>query len=502
MILGMTSATSQDASLRLVSVERLSRVTDGSTGIERQDEGNERYAQAYGHKIVAHAPDTDVSGNVPMWERPKAGPFVNDTALQLSYDAFIFSNLDRLGRNARHISAMRDWAEDHGKKLIITNPPLSWPPAENDLASPIIWDVLSRLAEYELKAITRRNRETQAWLKANGFLVGKSSYGYKIVPKGDSKTLEPDENLVEYVESIFRLRIEGKTLLEIAQWLDSQGALTQADLTALAKGKVPEDRKWNRHTVQQIIENPIYKGTRVDGKGNVVLTVTPIVDAATWRKAQMVNDDIRKAQNGRKSDDKALLAGSIKCGVCGRNMSRIYSDGKRLPDGTRERVPYYYCHGSDNDNKRCGLTVNLADADAYIAAQVAGFGNEPHMVPVLKPSGVYLDEIEAVTREINSLDQDDDDYDTKHAALRAERKRFVELQKKADEDQHIGFEFSGKTVGQEWARRDPDGKRAFLLEKGCELSVVRVPVEGQRNGRVEYSIGWRNWWNGNQPKNA
>ena len=55
----------QDRSLRLVSVERLSERGKNSTGEERQGEGNERYAEEYGHTIVDHAPDMDVSGNVP-----------------------------------------------------------------------------------------------------------------------------------------------------------------------------------------------------------------------------------------------------------------------------------------------------------------------------------------------------------------------------------------------------------------------------------------------------
>lgn len=51
--------------LTLVSVERLSERGKNSTGEQRQGEGNAIYAEAYGHTIVDHAPDMDVSGNVP-----------------------------------------------------------------------------------------------------------------------------------------------------------------------------------------------------------------------------------------------------------------------------------------------------------------------------------------------------------------------------------------------------------------------------------------------------
>jgi DNA invertase Pin-like site-specific DNA recombinase len=443
-----------------------------------------------------------VSGNVPMWDRPEAGPWINDAAKRTQYDGFVFAALDRLGRNARHIAAMRDWAEDHGKKLIITSPPLQWPPADNDLASPIIWDVLSRLAEYELKAITKRNRETQAYLKANGFLVGRYPYGYMIVPKGDNKTLDLDPMTSPNVDKIFNLRCEGKTYQQIADYLNAQGVLTVYDLYAAAKGKAPKGSKWDRGTVRQIIMNPIYKGSRMSGRrngsgGSVVLRVPQIVDAATWRKAQLVSETASLAQKGRRTSDKALLAGVIKCGVCGRNMSRI-----RDSHGEQR----YYCHGPKS-GPRCRVSVSLADAEAYIAAQVAGFGDEPHMVSVLTPGDVNTDEIDATELQLRSLDLDDPDYDEKHAALRAERQRLIKLDAEAETPSvewvpSRKADGTLKTVGEEWAERDQDGKREWLLDRGGELQVIRdrgVDSDGKRTNIVLYSINWRNWWK-NQPQ--
>jgi len=50
-------------------------------------------------------------------------------------------------------------------------------------AVPIMWDLLARLAEYELKAITKRIKETREWLQANNFLVGSYPYGYITTPR-------------------------------------------------------------------------------------------------------------------------------------------------------------------------------------------------------------------------------------------------------------------------------------------------------------------------------
>jgi site-specific DNA recombinase len=477
-----------DTPLRLVSVERLSERGRNSTGEERQGEGNERYAQAHGHTIVDHAPDMDVSGNVPMWERPKAGPWINDPIKRMQHDGFIFSALDRLGRNARHISAMRDWAEDHGKVLIVRSPHLIWPPEEDDLASPIMWDLLARLAEYELKAITKRIKETQDWLQANNFLVGSYPYGYTTSPVKSSKTLVPDEAQAKIVEQIFDMRLAGKSLADIAEHLIAEGEYTPADLTAIGKGRdVSKPSQWAKSTVNRILRNPIYKGTRVYGSKRSVLRVEPIIDSDVWRKVQVLLTE-KSGNSGRpRTGPKPLLLGVITCGACEGRMYRVFCG--------KDRIPYYRCHGLNEHVKGCGVMVRVADADAYVADQVAGWFDEPYLTPVITPRQVHADEIEAVERELRALDFDDLDFDAKQADLRTERRRLINLDKEAPAE-YVDYIPTGKTKGEEWAERDQEGKRKFLLENGCEIHVLVSKTRGA-NGRERnlplFSIGWRNW---------
>lgn len=489
----------QIRSLRLVSVERLSERGKNSTGEERQDEGNERHAQAGGHTIVDHAPDMDVSGNVPMWERPKAGPWMNDATKRRQYDGFIFSALDRLGRNARHISAMRDWAEDHGKVLIIVSPPLQWPPAEGDLASPIIWDVLARLAEYELKAITKRIKETREWLHANNFLVGSYPYGYTTTPVKNSKILIPEPAQAKIVGQVFDMRLVGKSLAIIAEHLTAEGEYTPADLTNMAKGRqVDSPSAWPKSTVNRILRNPIYKGTRVYGTKQSVLRVEPIVDAGVWRRVQELLTSESDNGGRPRQNPKALLLGIIKCGECGGKMYRVFCG--------KDRIPYYRCHGLNEHIKGCGVMVRIADADEYAVKEVASWFPKPHMID--DPSytvELHVEEIRDLDTQIQSLDQDDEEYDQKHAALRTERKRLVKLDQETEEEaQQKDPERipSGKTEGEEWAGRDQAGKRDFLLEHGCEIQVLVSKARGA-NGRERnqphFSIGWRNYW-ADQPK--
>jgi len=54
--------------MRLILAARLSRLSDGQTGIETQDEDAREWAEANGHIIIAVAADTK-TGTAAMWER-------------------------------------------------------------------------------------------------------------------------------------------------------------------------------------------------------------------------------------------------------------------------------------------------------------------------------------------------------------------------------------------------------------------------------------------------
>src|SRR6266516_3011919 len=121
--------------MKLLHAARLSRLGDASTGLDKQDDVSRRYAIIGDHETTGTAADADVSGGVSPWKRPDLGPWLTDPAKIASYDGIIASALDRLGRSARDLAQLRDWAEDNGKQLIVISPPLQWPPADDDMAS-------------------------------------------------------------------------------------------------------------------------------------------------------------------------------------------------------------------------------------------------------------------------------------------------------------------------------------------------------------------------------
>ncbi len=461
---------------RLLQATRLSRVNDGSTGEDKQDVAARKYAESNDDAIVAVAPDLDVSGSVSPFKRPRLGPWLTDPALRGQYDTVLASDLDRLGRNARDLHELRNWAEDHGKRLQIISPPLTWPPAEDDLSSGIIWDVLGRLAEYELRQIRKRSVATQVWLKENGYLVGRPPFGFRVVPvpgsgvKDDHKTLEPDPALTAYVVGMVERALRGDSLTSICEWLDSEGV------------EPPQGGIWSPKSVSQIIRNPALIGRRTDAQGRTVLRFDGIIDMATWKavKAKLDNNPRRR---GAVSSDPAMLTGVILCGICGKPsaspptgvMHRRKSVNKRK-DGSRTVNEYYRCDGTPREPSTCKNMVPLAMVDAWVDEWFTG--NTPDADREISelitiPGHGHDDELAQNAADIADLDIDADDYDSRLVALRTERKRLQALPGEPDRTEEVP---TGVKVRDHWLTLTAPERRDFLIKGGVLVLATRELV--------------------------
>src|SRR5260221_11083282 len=150
--------------MRLLQAARLSRMTDSTTSIDKQDQDATRYAGAYDHEVIATAADTDVSGDVSPWDRPELGPWLSEPEKISQYDGIVAAHVDRLSRSTIDFMKLIKWAEDHNKTLITIQPQV-------DFSTPtghLIGYIISWLAEQELAAIKRRAQGAFTWVRDNG----------------------------------------------------------------------------------------------------------------------------------------------------------------------------------------------------------------------------------------------------------------------------------------------------------------------------------------------
>lgn len=240
-------------------------------------------------------------------KRPGLGPYLTDPNLMATYDGIIASALDRLGRNARHLIELKDWAAANRKTLILISPSLKWPIEDaNDFGGRMVWTILGELAEYELQAITKRNRETQKWLMENGFLHGKPPFGFNVVDKGNHKTLEPDTALKPVIREMAERYLAGASFTDLAEWLDSIGV------------KPPSSKRWAQNSLRRYMSNPVLIGRRKDASGRTILKFDPILDDDTFRRVQVALGEraTRKAAPMTSPCCQALSAAPGAAGPC------------------------------------------------------------------------------------------------------------------------------------------------------------------------------------------
>src|SRR5260370_28645981 len=141
-----------EADIRLLQVARLSRLNDDSSSLDKQDQQCQRWADAYGHGIIATAADSNISGKTDPFARPELGPWLNEPGLIDSYDGIVAAKLDRFARSVRYWAHLLDWARERGKVVVCVEP-------YSDFSTPtgeLVAMGMSWLPEQELAPITPR----------------------------------------------------------------------------------------------------------------------------------------------------------------------------------------------------------------------------------------------------------------------------------------------------------------------------------------------------------
>lgn len=139
----------------------------------------------------------------------------------------------------------------------------------------------------------------------------------------------------------------------------------------------------------------------------------------------------------------------------------------------------YRCAGiGPNDTsalrKGCGNTIKADLLDSEVTEDFLS-EDDLEVTEIFVPGTDYTEDIARAELGIRDLDLDADDYDEKHAALRAELKRLKALPVQAPS---ITVRATGRTEGEAYAAMDPEERRAHL--RLWKLTVHPKGAEGRR----------------------
>lgn len=191
--------------------------------------------------------------------------------------------------------------------------------------------------------------------KHGEFTGAFASYGYMKDARNNNKLLV-DIEAAEVVRRIFNMYLDGYGKIRIAKILNEEGILCpseykrQLGLNYKNCHKLEKTKYWTYSTIHKMLKNEMYIGNMVQnrhyrymhGKAQklpesewiiVENTHEPIIKQEIWDSVQEQLKTTTKNLDLKTKADVNIFAGKIKCGDCGRSMSktsRKSKNGKKI----------------------------------------------------------------------------------------------------------------------------------------------------------------------------
>lgn len=274
----------------------------------------------------------------------------------------VVKDLSRFGRN--YVAAgfyLEQWFPEHGVRFIAVNDLTDSSSGGYDMLLP----VKNVFNEHYARDISRKVRSSFIAKQRRGEFVGAfASYGYRKDPENHNK-LVIDPIAADVVKRIFSMFESGNGKIKIAKTLNAEGIPCPSEYKKLNGERYTNGQKlkgttyWTYSTIHRILHNQMYAGNMEQGRTprqsmhgkakkadpsqwiTVEGTHEAIISKEQWERVQSLLQ--RDTKNLNFNENISPFAGFLRCGDCGRAMSKTAHPGG-----------VYYCCGS---YKRYGPTV-------------------------------------------------------------------------------------------------------------------------------------------------
>lgn len=314
------------------------------------------YCKAHNLAIACEYVEPGASGTDDR--RPVFQQMIADASQDpVPYEAIIVHSRSRFFRDLFEFLGYERRLKRSGVRVISITQQTSDDPA-GEMASKIF----SLFDEYQSKENGKHTLRAMQENARQGFFNGsRPHFGFQAVEadargnKGQrKKRIAVDVAEAEIVRRIFKLYLRG----DKGAPLGCKGIAYHLN----ERGVTMRGQRWSRSRVHEVLANPAYAGdyyfNRIEGKTRklklqsewVKLAVEPIIEAATFRRAQVRRGSRAPAVvPPRVVSSPTLLTGLLKCGCCGAGMT--------LATGKGGRYRYYKC------NTRIGKGIDYCKSD-------------------------------------------------------------------------------------------------------------------------------------------
>ena len=329
---------------------------DGTrAGVDRQVAYCRRLADQLGWAVAAEYVDNDLSAYSGK-QRPEYERMIADLGDGL-IDGILVYNIDRLTRRPVELEAFvaaLDEARVTDVQFVTGDTRLA---TDDGL---MMARVQGAFAAKESANIGRRVRRKMEQVAAEGRPHGGSRrpFGYE----ADMLTVIPDE--AEVIHALVQRFTAGESTRSLANWLNAEQISTVTG------------SPWVTSTLKGVLTNPRYAGLRAY-RGTVIGPAVwePIISEDEHRR--VLAKYAEKKRTGRRTPQRYLLSGMLRCGKCG---TRLFSSAR---SGNGKQTRRYVCL-SGPDHGGCGhLTVTALPVELLIADAVLYRLDTPELADVL-----------------------------------------------------------------------------------------------------------------------
>lgn len=255
---------------KVVSYVRISSDSQiDNTSIEEQSEKIDLYCKLHGIQLIRTFKDEGESGS--KTDKRKGYNDMLEYIKDNDIDSIIVYKADRIHRSLKNLLIMIDDLEEIKVAFISVTEQFDTSNAQGML----FLQMIGSFAEFERKTINARTKSGRvATAKQGKYAGGNIAFGYKLVDK-NSMELDIMQEEAEIVKTIFKLRVEGKSLQRIANELNENGLLK-------------DKKEWSKQAISYILSNRIYIGEyKYNGKkenNEITYKVDRIISKQLWNK--------------------------------------------------------------------------------------------------------------------------------------------------------------------------------------------------------------------------
>lgn len=355
-----------DTGMRVLRVRRISRDTESSSSLDRQQEQQTEALKGTGCIVVDDVVDATVSGKINLDDRPKLGRWMKDP-LWHEWDAIMVTSLDRITRNQAHWEAFAERCHQGGKEIVCLDDPAL--DIHTGVGRVVAYIKASQAQAYREAISEKRINQNVSFRAARLWAGGTWPFGYRperISHEGKERfKLFLDPVTSELVREAYgRIINDEWSLGKIARDWNARGVLTPKDYqrseTAISKGLTPETRgsKWSSSNLGAILKKPAVKGLAMHNgetfkeHGMDFRWADPILTDEEFDRLQDALQNMGKNRSGIRGNTNPI-SGLALCPCSCRLYPEVRNNARK--DGTTKAYHVFRCGSRILNGTSCGF---------------------------------------------------------------------------------------------------------------------------------------------------